>query len=171
MFSKNKLLLLLQGIPGCGKSLLAKQVKLIRYIGSIQEYYSKNKNRCDYYKLLESWRKVLGKENLIIRIFEPNKFKNGVIGDFLECLDFNPEESQLNISKKMNINLDRKTIKVIQLLNKILTKSLSLSSEACKKIFIRHILKNGKIDRIISKIPDWLISNDLFSENERLEIV
>ena len=152
-------------------SSYSQQVKLIRYLGSVKEYYTEFKGRCDYYRLLESWRRVFGRENIIVRIFEPSQFKNGVIGDFFECLDLQPEESQFKFSEKKNVNPNEKVIQVINFLNKLTVKWLSISPEICQKLLIRHFSKNGRIADIISKIPDWLISNNLLSDHERKAIV
>lgn len=82
MFSKNKLLVLLQGIPGCGKSLLAKQVKLIsgpRCHILEGDQYKRNTNLCQ-----EKLREYLGDERVEIVIFDRNNANFRQYKDYLE---------------------------------------------------------------------------------------
>ena len=109
-----------------------------------------------------------------MRVFDPKRFKNGVIGDFLECLNINLDESIVKSFKSANISPNTKIIKIMQFLNKIATQGLHKSRNECRKLYLnpllRDVSKNGRIAKTISKIPDWLISNELLSEEVRLEI-
>lgn len=141
---------------------------------SFEEYYKqklKMGSIGDYYKLLEPWEKIFGRENLIVRVWEPKNFKNGFTHDFLECLNLELDNSELDFSKKNNISPSIKVVKIIRLLNKIFIQGLSIPPEKCQKLYIKYLLRRNKIYRIITKIPDWLISNELISDQKRTEII
>lgn len=141
---------------------------------SFEEYYNKQLRMGsigDYYRLLEPWEKIFGRENLIVRVWEPENFKNGLIGDFLECLNLQLDNSKLDFSKKSNISPNIKVVKIIRLLNKIFVQGLSMSREECQKLYLKYLLRRNKIYRIITKMPDWLISNELISDQKRTEII
>lgn len=72
----------------------------------------------NYEKMLEPWAAVFGKENIIVRIYDPVLLKNGdVVADFLDLLGYEgytAEEEQT----RTNISFDQKTLNFLMLMNK-----------------------------------------------------
>ena len=50
----------------------------------MQSDFSRKNNISEFrIPLTIPWQKIFGRDNLIVRVFEPEKFKNGLLGDFL----------------------------------------------------------------------------------------
>jgi hypothetical protein len=71
----------------------------------------------DYLNLLEMWAQVFGKENLDIRIFEPQQLKDGdLLSDFFTTVGF-PHQDQLFRPENQNQSFDVYTVEFLRRFN------------------------------------------------------
>ncbi len=77
-----------------------------------------NYSNFDYYQLLNFWSSVFKKENIIVRVFNKNNFKdNNLIDDFISI--FPIEYNNLRDIENKNISLNVNTLRVLRIINKI----------------------------------------------------
>jgi hypothetical protein len=114
-------------------------------------YYPQGLPWLDYLELSEIWTQVFGKENVTIRIFEPEQLKDGdLLADFFSTIGFT-QYSELVRPENQNRSLDVHTIEFLRLLNAHLplcTKSGSNGNrdgidEALAAITTRECLRPG----------------------------
>ena len=71
----------------------------------------------DYDALLSPWRRIFGRENLIVRRFEPSDFTEGdLLADFASAIPF--ELSGLNRGKSYNLALSAPALAFLREFNK-----------------------------------------------------
>jgi hypothetical protein len=71
----------------------------------------------DYLHLLEMWAHIFGKENLIIRIFEPHQLKDGdLLSDFFTIIGL-PQQDQLLRPENQNRSFDVYTVEFLRRFN------------------------------------------------------
>jgi hypothetical protein len=71
----------------------------------------------DYLHLLEMWAHIFGKENLIIRIFEPHQLKDwDLLSDFFTIIGF-PRQGQLRRPENQNRSFDVYTLEFLRRFN------------------------------------------------------
>jgi len=76
-----------------------------------------NRHGMDYYKLLDKWSSVFGKDNIIVRVLEKNQLNGTLFSDFLlACEVDNPE--RYKTCKNQNVSPGIKTIILISELKK-----------------------------------------------------
>ena len=75
------------------------------------------KNRYDYDLLLDRWCSVVGRERLICKIYETNKFMNGdVVADFAQTIGL-PSIGNYQRPRRINESLDISTLEFLRLFN------------------------------------------------------
>ena len=93
------------------------------------EEFAKMKNMYDYNHIISKWEKFFGLENINIRIFDRNLFKNGdVLNDFMDKLGIKYYKP---IDKNVNLSLSLKQAEFLRRINKHLP-----------------LIKDGKINNI-----------------------
>ena len=129
----------------------------------------------NYEILLKDYMDVFGKENIIVRIFDRKNLISGdVVLDFVNVLSLElaKNTSLIYPEKKKNISLDKKTLKILSLLNKEmpqfdaqgrhnvyrdgLIEVLELCSKGCKVLVNR--------DRVLSFMKHFEDSNNWVRE-------
>jgi hypothetical protein len=153
------------------QSLYSQAIKMGRPHESITQYILANKFKCDYYKLLEPWRKTFGQENIIVRVFDKKQLKGGVIQDFLETINVNMDKVEIEKFQSENITTNLKVIKVLEFLNKIAINKISISQNKWKKLALAIANPHNKISEIIAKLPNFLISDQLLTLQERIDLL
>ena len=72
----------------------------------------------NYEKMLDPWAAVFGKENVIVRIYDPVLLKNGdVVADFFDLLGYDDYTTEAE-QTRTNISFDQKTLRFLMLMNK-----------------------------------------------------
>jgi hypothetical protein len=86
--------------------------------GATHEFYYPNGIQwLDYLRVLDMWAQVFGKENLTIRIFEPEQLRDGdLVADFFSTIGF-AHYSQLVRPENQNRSLDIHTVEFLRRLN------------------------------------------------------
>jgi hypothetical protein len=73
----------------------------------------------DYAHRLDYLAEVFGKENLIVRRFDPNTWINGsIIDDFMHCIGMDNTEDFIPLTEKTNPGLHENTTEIKRILNK-----------------------------------------------------
>lgn len=120
------------------QSYWAQQVKETSTL-TFSSYISKGKYkmfRTDYYDRISEFAEVFGKENILVRVYEKQQFKNGnITHDFLQTIGINSTEQFTQSDAVVNISLEGITLEVKRLLN-------SNSEFKSKQSFILPYLKN-----------------------------
>ncbi|WP_013334583.1 hypothetical protein [Gloeothece verrucosa] len=151
----------LEGIKLIKKNLSNSDVKIVVYIRQQDEFYQSwynqkvkigiygkdihqfiTEDRPDYiyyYNFLQSWRKVFGKENIILRVFEKQQLKNGLIGDFLEAISFKENKDYLKNIDFINESPSIQAIKFMRIFNNLIMNKMYLSYPVRQKI--NHLLR------------------------------
>ncbi len=159
--------------------LSSKYCQLIRagkYSDSFKQYLRDQKWICDYYQLLKPWQQVFGRKNIIVRVFEKEQLKNGLIDDFLDSIKYPQDRSELIKTPRQNISPSVKQIKINQYCNKIAKDWFSLTPKKYQNNYLaklnNKLRKPSKIiNKIINKMPDFIVSNQLLSVEERIELM
>lgn len=78
----------------------------------------------DYASLLDRWSDVFGKENLVVRRFEPARFpESGVVGDFARAVGLDVKD--LHIPPRTNPSLDAESLAFLRGMNSRLPRALT----------------------------------------------
>ncbi len=154
-------------------SFYCEYIKICRYWDSPIKYIEDNKNFGDYYQLLKRWKKAFGKENIIVRVFDRTNLKGGLINDFLMATNLNLDELKLNfISKNKNVTPSIKLIKIMRFLNEFYRGRMHKSPMRLKKLYKQTVLSSGNpISSMVSNLPDSLISPELLTTQERIDLM
>lgn len=153
------------------KSYYCQDVKIAHYWGDIRNYIAKYKNEGNYYQKLKPWKETFGQENIIVRLFNKD-LKNDLINKFLAIVDVKLEESQDKKKEIKNVTPPPKVIKVINSLNIVARGKLKLSKEQCRVLYLNSLLNSqNKIRKIIERIPNFLLDNQLLSEEEEKQLL
>ncbi len=64
---------------------------------------------------IESWENYFGIKNLLIRVYEKEQLKNGLINDFLGCLEINDVNNEYSLPAGKNISIERTAIEILRL--------------------------------------------------------
>lgn len=150
-------------------SLYSEQVKK-GYSKSIKEFHQEFEYRGNYYQILENWGNVFGDENVIIKIYPESRSKDWLVDDFLQTLKMPLKSNQLIHGKKtFNVSLSGKTLKIMRFLNRWLIDRFSFPSAWCRWLYLIP-LQRQRPKRLISWIPEWLISNEILAPDEKAAI-
>lgn len=191
----------LEGIKLIKENLSSYDVKIVVYIRQQDEFYQSwynqkvkigvygkdihqfiTEDRPDYlyyYDFLQSWRKVFGQENIILRVFEKQQLKNGLVGDFLEAINLKENKADLENIDSINESPSVKAIKFIKISNNLLMNKLYISDPVRQKIkqLIRIKLseKNESLSKkIFNNILEFLIKDTqdiVLTHQEKIDIL
>ena len=96
----------------------------------------KNAFTFDYYKFLEKWSKVFGKEKIVVRLYEKNNFSGGTIfSDFFSVLGVQITSAYRVPKHDPNPKLSIKTVKILQKISEL--GGLKLSRDQYKTLVKR----------------------------------
>jgi len=137
----------------------------------ISQFISQLKSYGDYYKMIDLWQELFGKENIIIRVYEKEQLKGCLIDDFLNQIHLNRDNCELNYPNFSNISPSAKTIKTMRLLNKIAIQRMSIQRRKVRQIYFKFLIADTLFAKMIKKVPDFLISNELLSTQERIALL
>lgn len=152
-------------------SYYCQDVKIAHYWGNIKSYISKYKNEGNYYQKLEPWKQIFGKENIIVKVFKKT-LKTNLIPGFLKIIDCKSEITKNKGMAVKNVTPSLKIIKIINVLNIIARGKLLLSKDTCRFFYLKSLLNpQHKARKIIEKIPNFVIKEQLLSEKEKQKIV
>jgi hypothetical protein len=146
-------------------SSYCQNIKLARYWDNPRKYIQKEIEFGKYYKWLEYWKNIFGKQNLIVRVFDKSNLNGGLINDFFTAINLNLNEFELSYFKtSKNFTPSIKLIKIMRLLNEIYVGKLHRSRMNIKKLYEHTVLIPGNpISGIVSNFPDSLISPELLT--------
>ncbi|BBI33316.1 sulfotransferase domain-containing protein [Cohnella abietis] len=120
----------------------------------------------NYYKLINRWASVFGKENMIVRVFEKEKFyKNDLFSDFLNIFGIEMD-SNYEITKNLNETISLEKVQFLQTLSQYL---VSYSNVNNKKRAIHQEIRNYIIQSIDLFEKGKL--NEILSDGEKQQIV
>jgi hypothetical protein len=118
-----------------------------------------------YDKLLARWVKVFGKENVVVRPYEKQQFKNqDLIADFLEIVGLELSADFKKLKKNANPRLPTETIEYMRLLN-----CLIKDKKQRKKVKIR--LMDYSAARFKDGTESVFYNHALFSPDQKREII
>lgn len=151
------------------KSHYCQAIKIGYYSGSFQDYLTYQRERLNYYQRLEPWKEAFGIENIIVKIYDNIAINNQLIRDFLETINFPLTEIRINSNITVNKSPNLKAIKIMRLLNIISQKYLKLSQKKCQKLYLKKLSNpNNIISKLVARIPDFIVNEELLSEREKI---
>jgi hypothetical protein len=155
------------------QSLYGQQVKSHGYGGDIDQIIVEEKGSLDYYNMLEPWKNLFGKENIVVKIYEEERLNDGLNYGFLKSIGVNVDDTRRDFqnSEPHNISPSIKSIKIMRVLNKVLGDQMSNYHRKLKKLYFKYLVPDTLISRFISNLPESLISNELLSIEERVNIM
>ncbi len=119
----------------------------------------------NYDEMLARWIKVFGKENIVVRPYEKQQFKNqDLIADFLEIIGLDLTADFKKLKKNANPRLPTETIEYMRLLN-----CLIKDKKQRKKVKIR--LMDYSAGRFEDGTEAIFHNHALFSPNQKREII
>jgi hypothetical protein len=102
----------------------------------------------DYFELLGRWAAVFGKENIVVRPYEKQQFKdNDLISDFLSIVGLELTVDFARLAKNANPRLPLEALEYMRLLNSLLRDKKM--SKAIKKRLILTVLNDSKTARLL----------------------
>jgi hypothetical protein len=137
--------------------------------------------KVDYYQLLKSWEELFSKQNIVVRVFEKEQLREGSLyDDFLFNIDpdlvMNKEELKYIQTKNVTPNL--KVLKAMHLFNKLISLGSGKGQKRIRRrrklleLYERTVLRpDNPIANIISKLPDFLISPEVLTIEERINLM
>lgn len=119
----------------------------------------------DYHELLSRWAKVFGRENIMVRPYEKQQFRNqDLITDFLSILGIELSDDFKRLKKNANPRLPIETLEYMRLLN-----SLVRDKKKCREI------KSRLIDYSAVKFKDstesLFYNHSLFKPDQKYAII
>ncbi|HSV43729.1 MAG TPA: hypothetical protein VLJ10_04160, partial [Candidatus Bathyarchaeia archaeon] len=125
----------------------------------------------DYYALVKCWEKFFGEGNITVRFYDRQKIGDGLIDDFLKALNIAIDIKQMEKAGRLNVSLDSKTIKAVLLFNRLSVWLPRKWQEKIRQLYIRPAAARKRLDGLSKNIPDWIISPELLSRQERERIM
>ena len=146
-----------------------------KYSNSFQQFISEQKWLIDYFQILKPWQEVFGTENIIVRVFEPEQFNNDLLDDFLDAIDYPQNRSELIKTSMQSVSPSIKETNLKQYFNQIAQQWFSLTPGQFHNKYLtklnNKLKKRLSIGKVINKIPDSILSNQLISAEERIELI
>lgn len=152
-------------------SLYCQAIKTAHHWDSVKKHILDNKAYADYYKILEPWKKAFGKENIIVRVYEKEQLPEGLLNDFLQSINLDAHKLDFKKGQSSNISPSIKKIKIIRLLNNITIGMMSIEKKKVTGLSYRFLISENPISRLIERLPNFLISNELMSTQERINLL
>jgi hypothetical protein len=144
--------------------LLSLYSELVKkgYYKSIEVAFNEYSDRFNYFKLLDRWKSVFGKENLRIGIYQKG---HCLLSDFFKKIDLEINLDDLTLRDvQYNQMINGKTLKVIRFLNKICIHNFKIPNDICKIIYMKR-LQNSRPQKIIAMIPGYILSDRILSQD------
>jgi len=147
-------------------------------MAKIREFVGELKYQANYHSTLELWKNSFGIKSVIVRVFEKEQMRNGnVVDDFLATINFTLKDGNksLKFSDFKNVSYSGKVIKLINLIE-----SASQIRRLPKgkywylytKFAFLRMDSRIKLAMLLSRfIPDFLVSEELLSEEDRESIM
>lgn len=155
------------------ESMWAQAVKAACVTDSLEEYYRSKSNQCHYYEMISDIADIVGKDNIIIRIYEKEQLhKQNLLCDFAYAIGL-PENIILDsdTSKCQNPSLIGYQIELKRLMNEVfLENNTNANWQYCNALLD---LKIDDIDNNFSFMSDELrneITNEYQEMNKRIAI-
>jgi hypothetical protein len=89
---------------------------------NFNDYYNQAKFHNQFetiFNKLNCWEKVVGKENIILRPYEKDQLKNGLLEDFMKCIELIYDLNEWNETEKTNIatnySFDRDVLEILHM--------------------------------------------------------
>lgn len=146
-----------------------------KYSDSFQQFIIEQKWLIDYYQIIKPWQQVFGTKNIIVKIFEPDQFKNDLIDDFLDAIDYSQNRSDLIKTSMQSVSPSIKETNLKQYFNQITQDWFSVTPKQYHNQYLtklnNKLKKRLSIEKVINKIPDYILSNQLISVEERIELL
>ncbi|MEQ8757964.1 MAG: hypothetical protein RID09_31210 [Coleofasciculus sp. G1-WW12-02] len=152
-------------------SLYCQAVKTAHHWDSLNQHILDNKYYADYYQRLEPWKQAFGKENLIVRVYEKDQLSNGLFNDFLKSIHINSDGLDLKKAQSINISPTLRTIKVIRFLSGIAIGQMSISKKKMTGLYYTYLIPDTNLSRLIASLPNFLLSNELMTTQERIDLL
>ncbi len=165
-----KIIIYLRNQPDYFKSHYYTEVQLGDCWKYFEEYFIDKQRRGYYYERLEPWKKSFGVENIIVKLYDDPEIKNNLIKYFLKTIGCTENNLKFHKTTRQNVSTSPKVIKVMRLLNSVMIAKLKISKEKCRKLYLNKMYPTNKISKIISKIPNFIINEELISEKTKINI-
>ena len=160
------------------KYLISKYRQFIganKYSDSFERFISDQKWLIDYYQILKPWQQVFGTKNIIVKVFEPEGFNNDLLDDFLDAIDYPQNRSEIIKTSMQSVSPSIKETNFKQYFNQITQEWFSLTPKQYRNQYLtklnNKLKKRLSIGKVINKIPDSILSNQLISVEERIELL
>lgn len=147
------------------ESAYNQRIKKENLCQSIDEYSYIKKFELNYLEKLDKISNIVGRENLIVRVYEKEQFegeKHDVISDFLKTLNINMDSKFIKAAANRNASLYGNFIEIKRIMNSILYNNEDMTSEM-HKILARGLSLN-KNDKVRN-------SEGFFTDSQRQEIL
>jgi len=131
------------------------------YPGSIQEYMEQYIQIVNSYELITQWGTIFGKDNIIVRVYEQEQMKNGIIYDFMDLINIKITDNfSFNIKNKQH-SISRDTLEFLRIVNR-----LDISGKEHQKInlAIRSFMQSSEKNSMFKK-------HDLLSPEEQISFL
>ena len=156
------------------KSYYSQSVKAGRMFKTITKCLNEDTfySKLNYYEIIKPWALNFGSENIKVSVFEQAR-KEGIIQSFLKNIDFDPirlDDEMFEISSKENKSPSIKVIKVTRIVY-IIMKKFNIRYQVSRAFVFRWLIKDTFISRIISKLPDFVVTDKLLNDSLRREII
>ncbi len=156
--------------------LISQYCQFIRsnkYFDSFKQFIAERKLSLNYYQILQPWQKVFGIENIIVKVFEPEQFKSNLTNDFLDTINYPQNRSDLSKTSKQSVSPSIKQTNFKLYCNQIAKQYFFLAPEQYRDNYLiklnNKLKKNLVINKIINNIPDFVVSDQLISVEEKIE--
>ncbi|WP_372370705.1 hypothetical protein [Candidatus Uabimicrobium sp. HlEnr_7] len=113
-----------------------------------------SEQQVDWFRLLQKWEQVFGRENLIIKVYENQQMPQGLIADFLQILGITEIDGFEVPSAKRNISLDLDLLELKRLAN-----------------MMNYSIELSVLNKINEKLQCFSQNRYLFSLEERQKII
>lgn len=146
-----------------------------KYSNSFEQFIIEQKWLIDYHQILEPWQKVFGITNMIVKLFEPEQLNNNLIDNFLDTINYPENRSELIKTSQQAISPSIKHTNFKYYSYQIMQQYFSFTPKQYQnKYLIKLNSKLNKIlpiNKLINKIPDFILSSQLISVEERIELM
>lgn len=88
----------------------------------IRDYCNKwqDSKRADYKYILTLFENIVGKENVVVRVYEKEQFVDkNIFADFLQCINIPMDTRFESISKRANVSLSNSVIELKRMINRV----------------------------------------------------
>ncbi|HEY9768111.1 MAG TPA: hypothetical protein V6C71_06320 [Coleofasciculaceae cyanobacterium] len=146
-----------------------------KYFDSFKQFIIERKLLINYYQIFKPWQKVFAIKNIIVKVFEPEQFKSNLIDDFLDTINYPQNRSDFIKTSKQTVSPSIKQTNFKLYCNQIAKQYFFLAPEQYRDNYLTKLNNKLKkpliIDKIINIIPDFIVSSQLISVEEKIELM